>query len=53
MRIDKHNEYLVISTWKDIAAWNAWKENQQRKELQRQIDVMLNEPTQYEVYSHL
>ena len=53
LRIDKPNEYLVISTWKDVAAWNMWKENKQRTEIQRQIDALLKEPTQYEVYGHL
>jgi heme oxygenase (mycobilin-producing) len=52
-RIDQPNEYLVISTWRDIAAWNAWQVNEERAELQNQIDVMLGEPTQYEMYGHL
>ncbi|MDP1990027.1 MAG: antibiotic biosynthesis monooxygenase family protein [Syntrophales bacterium] len=52
-RIDRPTEYLVISTWKDIDAWKAWQENPERAEIQNQIDVMLDEPTQYEIYGHL
>lgn len=52
-RIDQPNEYLVISTWKDVAAWNAWEMNEKRAEIQNQIDVMLGEPTEYEIYGHL
>jgi len=52
-RIDHPNEYLVISTWKDIAAWNTWKENKERAEIQKQIDALLGEPTQYEIFGHL
>lgn len=52
-RIDQPNDYLVISTWKDIAAWNSWKGNRERAEIQNQIDVMLGEPTKYEIYGHL
>ncbi len=52
-RIDRPNEYLVISTWKDIDAWNGWKENKERAEIQNQIDVMLNEPTEYEIFGNL
>jgi heme oxygenase (mycobilin-producing) len=52
-RIDRPHEYLVISTWKDIAAWNAWQTNEKRAEIQEQIDAMLEEQTQYEIYGHL
>jgi heme-degrading monooxygenase HmoA len=52
-RIDQPHEYLVISTWKDIAAWKAWQENPERAEIQNQIDIMLDIPTQYEIYGHL
>jgi len=52
-RIDRPSEYLVISTWKDIDTWNAWKENKERAEIQNQIDVMLDEPTEYEIFGNL
>jgi len=41
------------STWKDIDTWNAWKENKERAEIQNQIDVMLDEPTEYEIFGNL
>jgi hypothetical protein len=41
------------STWQSAAAWNAWKMSPERAEIQEQIDAMLSEPTEYEVYENL
>ena len=52
-RIDHPQEYLVISTWQNIEAWNAWQTNRERAEIQAQIDALLGVPTQYEMYEYL
>jgi antibiotic biosynthesis monooxygenase (ABM) superfamily enzyme len=52
MRVGHPQEYLVISTWKDIDAWNAWLTSPERKEIQQQIDI-LGTPTEFEVYEYL
>ena len=52
-RIDHPQEYLVISTWQNIEAWNAWQTKRERAEIQAQIDDLLGVPTQYEMYEYL
>jgi heme-degrading monooxygenase HmoA len=50
--IDQPNEYLVISTWLSLEAWERWKQNKARMELQVMIDTLLGEVTEYGVYSY-
>jgi heme-degrading monooxygenase HmoA len=51
--LDCDGEYLVISTWSSIEAWNRWRDSEQRKELQTQMDELLGEETHYRVYEPL
>ena len=52
-RIDHPQDYLVISTWQTMDAWNAWRTSRERAEIQEQIDALLGVPTKYEVYEYL
>ena len=52
-RIDIPQDYLVISTWQNIDAWNAWRTSRERTEIQEQIDALLGTPTEYEIYEYL
>ena len=52
-RIDNPQDYLVISTWQSIDAWNAWRTRRKRAEIQEQIDALLGVPTEYEMYEYL
>ena len=49
-RFDEEGENLVISTWQTVDDWRRWFNSEERKEIQNQIDVMLDEPTDYEIY---
>lgn len=49
-RLDARNEFLVISTWRSLEAWEAWLNHDQRKEVQNEIDVLLDERTEYAVF---
>lgn len=49
-RIDKQDECMVISTWRSIDDWNAWLNNDERIAIQREIDGLLGEKTEYAVY---
>lgn len=49
-RIDKPDEMLVISTWKNIESWNHWYSNNKRKVIQKEIDTLLGKTTVYSVY---
>ncbi len=49
-RFDEEGESMVISTWKTVDDWRRWFNSEERKEIQNQIDILLEEPTEYEIY---
>lgn len=51
--LDCPGEYLVISTWNSIDDWNRWLNSEQRVILQKQVDNLLGEKTQYRFYEPL
>ena len=48
--LDCPGEYLVISTWNSLDDWNRWLQSEQRMALQKQVDDLLGEITQYRIY---
>lgn len=50
-RMDRPGQTLVISTWNSMEAWRKWVTNPERTAVQAQIDALLGEPTEYEIYS--
>lgn len=52
-RVDRPGELIVMGTWKSLEAWNNWKTSPKRAEIQKQIDALLKEPTEFEVYEYL
>ena len=50
--VDDPNEYLVISTWKTLEAWNWWFRNNERAELEGRVDALLGTTTVYKVFSY-
>ena len=46
--VDDRNEYLVISTWKSLEAWEGWLANQKRVELLKSIALFYNVLTRSE-----
>lgn len=51
-KVGAQNEYLVISTWDSIEAWKKWLASKERETIQQQIDTLLGEKTEYEVYQY-
>ena len=51
--VDNPNEVMVISTWRSAADWNEWVRNDRRKEIQDQIDFLLQATTEYSVYDYV
>jgi heme-degrading monooxygenase HmoA len=51
-RLDKHDEFLVISTWESSDAWKKWIATQERKEVQEKLDSLLGGKTAYEIYHY-
>jgi heme-degrading monooxygenase HmoA len=50
-RIDRPGQNLVISTWNSMESWRQWAVNSEREAVQAQIDALLGQPTEYEIYS--
>jgi heme oxygenase (mycobilin-producing) len=50
--VDRQNEYLVISTWDSLSAWKTWQSGKERAKIQDQIDALLGQKTEYEVYEY-
>ncbi len=51
-RLDKSGESLVVTKWQSIHYWNQWFESEERSEIQSNIDQLLGEDTQYEIYEY-
>lgn len=49
-RIDKNDEVMVISTWRSVADWNSWVNNERRMVVQGEIDALLGTETEYAIY---
>ena len=48
--LDSDGEYLVVSTWDSIDAWNNWKNSEQRQSIQKPITALIGEETVYRYY---
>jgi heme oxygenase (mycobilin-producing) len=42
---------MVISTWHSVEHWNSWVNNPKRTEIQTIIDQLLDQETEYAIYS--
>jgi heme-degrading monooxygenase HmoA len=51
-RLDTPGFRLVISKWKSLREWQMWFDSPKRKAVQEQIDALLGEPTDYEIYDY-
>ncbi len=54
-RIDQpeENEYLVRSTWRSVEEWRKWLDGEERTVIQKEMDTLLEEKTEYRVYEPL
>ena len=41
---------LVISTWQSMENWLAWKENEERRANEAELEQFLESPTEYDEY---
>ncbi len=51
-RVDKPDEYLIISTWESAVKWKKWVASKERNEIQGRIDALLGVETEYEIYDY-
>lgn len=45
-------EILVISKWQSLFYWKQWHESRERAAVQADIDQLLGEQTNYEIYEY-
>jgi len=50
-RLEDPNQITVVSMWKDIEAWEAWKNSETRLANENEAKDLLVGPTEYEHYS--
>jgi len=50
--VEKSDEFLVISTWDNLAAWKGWLVSPERVAIQKRIDDLLETKTEYDVYHY-
>jgi len=48
--LDREGEYLVISTWNRLEDWNRWMHSEERQAIQKPIDKLTGEKTEYRYY---
>lgn len=51
--LDCPGEYLVLSTWNSLDDWKRWLHSDERITLQKKVDKLLGEKTQYRIYEPL
>jgi heme-degrading monooxygenase HmoA len=51
-RLDKPDEFLVVSTWESSDDWTKWVESGKRSEVQKKMDTLLGGKTDYEIYHY-
>lgn len=51
-RLDRPEEFLVISTWASSEDWMRWVDSDKRSELQGRFDGLVGGKTEYEIYHY-
>ena len=48
--LDCKGEYLVVSTWNTLDDWNKWMHSDERQMIQKQIEKLTGEKTEYRYF---
>jgi heme-degrading monooxygenase HmoA len=48
--LDCDGEYLVVSTWNTFDDWKKWMNSDERQVIQKQVDALTEEKTEYRYY---
>ena len=51
--VENPEECLVVSEWESLEYWYAWMKSEKRAEIQRKIDELTGEQTEYSIYGHM
>jgi len=47
------SEYLIRSTWQSVEDWKQWVNSEERMAIQKEIDLLCQEKTEYRIYEVL
>jgi len=49
--VENPEDCLVISEWQSLDDWHSWMKSSKRNEIQKKIDELSGEPTEYKIYA--
>ena len=49
--LEHPGDCMVISRWETVEDWNRWKNSEDRALIDRKIEALIEEPTQYHIYT--
>ncbi len=49
--VENPEDCLVISEWQSLDDWYSWMKSSKRNEIQKKIDELSGEPTEYRIYA--
>lgn len=44
------NKIVVVSMWQELIYWDRWKNTEQRRSIEAEIEKLLDGPSEYEIY---
>jgi heme-degrading monooxygenase HmoA len=50
--VEDPNDYLVISTWNSLEDWRRWEADEERRNIQAEIDRLLSTPATQRVFAY-
>ena len=48
--LEHPEECLVVSRWESIEDWNRWRQSEQRSAVEKKIEALTGEETEYNIY---
>ena len=48
--VEHPEECIVISKWETLEAWNKWQDTFERMQIQKKIEELVGEETEYSIY---
>ena len=49
--LERPDECLVVSRWESLEDWNAWRQSKQRTAIEKKIEALTGEKTEYNIYA--
>ena len=49
--VENPEDCIVVSEWQSLEDWYSWMKSEKRTEIQKKIDELTGEPTEYRIYA--